>query len=510
MAEFLEYEDEYEKEFFTIRHFELADVLLLGIVLLRDRKENQTFRNLVALGVETRHFLHGWDADETKGTAAVWEKFKTADAEGKPIGAMETHYAYGGGGSTWRELFAAARPCAGEIEAAISEGLADLKDGAEPSEVTARFLSAVKEIEPCCYAARAESLPEIVARQIPPPDWIVAGCFERGDKAELIAPAKLGKSFFGMGLALHVAAGLSFCGLAIPKARPVLYVNLEITADWFARRLKWQLAAHSIAEPPRQLRIWNARGEGEEVRAHLVSVVRKTRPSLVVIDPLYKLLAPGETENSSEGMRDLLAFEEEVAEAGPAVLVVEHDAKGIPGAKDARDRGAGTGWTARDCDCRFLLTPHAQGDGYAVLEVGLCRNQARPAPVTLRTVDERGCNDQLTGRAFFIDEDTPADAVKGRGPKPPPPSDCAAKALKWFEGKGGPLAKTTAAKDFGKDAGIGRDAARKIIDGLIANGGLVERCGRGRGGGQLIGLPSMFLADGGAELSREPAKKPGV
>ena len=504
MAEFLEYEDEYEKEFFTIRHFELADVLLLGIVILRDREENQTFRNLVELGIETRHFIHHWSMDvETSEAAKIWEKFKTADAEGKPI--VETLFA-GEPTSTWVELFAAARPNADEIEAAISEGLADLKDGAEPSEVTARFLSAVGEIEPCRYAARAESLPEIVARQIPPPDWIVAGCFERGDKAELIAPAKLGKSFFGMGLALHVAAGLPFCGLDIPKARPVLYVNLEITADWFARRLKWQLAAHSVAEPPRNLRIWNARGEGEEVRAHLVSVVRKTRPSLVVIDPLYKLLAPGETENSSEGMRDLLAFEEEVAEAGPAVLEVEHDAKGIPGAKDARDRGAGTGWTARDCDCRFLLTPHAQGDGYAVLEVGLCRNQARPAPVSLRTVDERGGNDQLTGRAFFIDEDTPADAVKGKVPKLPPPSDCVEKARAWFESQGRVLPRTAAARDFGKEFHVGKDAVKEVFNGLVADGFLVERKAHGRGGGRLIGLPSMFAEDGGGTLAEKFGK----
>ena len=494
MAEFLEYEDEYEKEFFTIRHFELADVLLLGIVLIRDRKENQTFRRLVELGVETRHFVHAWNEDEETASAAkLWEKFKAADAEGKPIGAWDTLNA----GLTTGELFSAVRPCADEIEAAIADGLAELKDGEEPREVTARFLAAVGEIEPCRYAARAEPLPEIVARPIPPPDWIVAGCFERGDKAELIAPAKLGKSFFGIGLALHVAAGLPYCGLEIPKARPVLYVNLEITADWFARRLKWQLAAHSIAEPPRNLRIWNARGEGEEVRAHLVSVVRKTRPSLVVIDPLYKLLAPGETENSSEGMRDLLAFEEEVAEAGPAVLVVEHDAKGIPGAKDARDRGAGTSWTARDCDCRFLLTPPAQGDGYAVLEVGLCRNAATPAPVTLRTVDERGSDNQLTGRAFFIDEDTPADAVKGRGPKPPPPSDCTEKARAWFGKQSRALPRTAAARDFGKEFNVGKDAARAVFDELVADGFLVERKAHGRGGGRLIGLPSMFAEDGG-------------
>ena len=482
MAKFLEYEDEYENEFFEILHFDLSDVLLLGTVLVCDRADNRTFKALVELGIGSRHF-------EADRAAEIWEAFGSADEAQEIIGLCLDAIPYTGRA----ELYHAAKPYADEVKEAISAGLADLKGGADQGEVVKRFLEAVREITPSHFALEVQPLPKHLEQEPPPSDFILDGCFESGDKAELIAPSKFGKSFWATGLALHIAAGRPYCGMTIPRARAVLYVNLEIKADWFARRIKGLLAAYGFDEAPAKLRIWNARGIGEEVRDHLVSVVRKTRPKLVIIDPLYKLLRPGENENSNEGMREILALEDAVAEAGAAVLVVEHDAKGAVGARDAVDRGAGTGWTARDCDCRILLTPHAEGDEYAHFEV-LSRNTKARAPVTLRVGD---------GHSFFIDKDTPAQAVKGKGSKSRPSSDYAERARAWFGRQGRAVSRIAAARDFGKEVKISRDAALNVFDGLVADGVLAEKNSHGRGGGRLVGLPSMFHGGDGGQLSRK-------
>ena len=113
-------------------------------------------------------------------------------------------------------------------------------------------------------ALTAETAEEFTATPPAPLDPIVANCFEAGDKVELIAPSKCRKSFFALDLALHVAAGYPFCGLAIPKPRCVLLVNLEIKRDWMKRRVLQRLGGYGLSAKDLQgrLLVMNCRGQG--------------------------------------------------------------------------------------------------------------------------------------------------------------------------------------------------------------------------------------------------------
>ncbi|MBQ6245670.1 MAG: AAA family ATPase [Kiritimatiellae bacterium] len=496
MAEYCEYREERGEAIRYIGEVCWADALALGTVLVSEGDGNQAFKNLAALGYRVL---------VPECVARVWDVMVSADEKGETISLRGSTFAgdlyHRDDGAVAAELRRVAKDLAGEVEAVVSEGLAALKGGADPRDAREAVLYAIGRIEPHYNEPGIETAADFCDGEDAPPDYIVEDCFTRGDKVDLVGPSKFGKSFWALSLALHVAAGRTpYCGLDIPRRRSVLYVNLEIKAEWLRRRMSGLLAAYGFDKPPSSLKVWNARGDGEDVRSRLAAVVRRQRPALVILDPVYRLLEPGESESSDEGLRGIIALREEICNAGAATLSIWHDAKGVAGARDIRDRGAGSGWAGRDYDFRFTLTPHRAGDGYAVLETSN-RNDKKAPSVTLRIGE---------AHAYSADPATPPDPVTTAKDAKPRPAADAAKALKWFEGKGRSLAKSTAAKDFGKDAGIGREAARKIIEGLIANGGLVERCGRGRGGGQLIGLPSMFLADGDAELSREPAKKPGV
>ena len=221
---------------------------------------------------------------------------------------------------------------------------------------------------------------EAYHHQPPSPDPIVDGLFEAGDKVELIGPSKVRKSWFTMGLAAHVAAGRDFCGWRIPRPRRVVYFNLEIKEDWFARRL-WFLKNYGL-DPDGigdRLTVVNVRGHARKVRDTLAAFPKGTGIDLIVVDPRYKMMVEDEDDNNAADLRALLDTFDHAAGNGPAILVVSHDGKGDAGARDIRDRGAGSSVASRDCDARIVLTPHAQDPDNMLTVDTLARNFA-PKP----------------------------------------------------------------------------------------------------------------------------------
>lgn len=243
-----------------------------------------------------------------------------------------------------------------------------------------------------------ESIADFLAVPPPPLDCIVDELFEAGDKGEIIAPSKARKSFFTIDLAAHIAAGRDFLCFKIPRPRRVLLFNLEIKPAWMKRRFFRRLAAYGIR--PEEIRdtfhVVNARGAGKTVREQAVEAVKRAGAEVAVIDPRYKLLLPTESENAGEGVAGVLDLQDQMAEAGAAAILVGHDGKGTAGDRDDRDRGAGSGWTGRDCDFRIVLSPHAD-DPQDALVLSLMRRNFPPFEnVTLRH----------DGDSFQLDEET--------------------------------------------------------------------------------------------------------
>jgi len=226
-------------------------------------------------------------------------------------------------------------------------------------ESLARLAEAAQRADPLDEdrRLRIEDGAAAATRPLPPPDTVLADCFEMGDKVDIVAPSKSRKTWFAVGLAVHLAAGREFLGMAVPKPRRVLYVNLEIKRDDFDRRLQRTLQAYGIdaADIGERLGLMSARGKGPEIRQRIIALARRWRAEVVVIDPQYKLLKPEEDENAGSGIADILRLKDNIAEeTGAAVIAVMHDGKGVSGDRDIRDRGAGSSirsgcWSSPSC-----------------------------------------------------------------------------------------------------------------------------------------------------------------
>ena len=232
---------------------------------------------------------------------------------------------------------------------------------------------------------------DYAANDPPPLDPIIENICECGDKGELVAGSKRRKTFFLLLLLLHLAVGRAFLGFKIPKRRRVMWVNLELKKEWGWRRI--HRLARSVGIMPEELRGWffvvNARSKGMAVREHLRELVVSRKVELAGIDPRYKLHKPGETENLGEGVQGILDLQDQIAEAGAAVLTVHHDSKGDNSEKDIADRGGGSGWAGRDVDFKITLSAQRDDpDNTSVVEL-LCRNYPPNPPFCIRWTDGR-------------------------------------------------------------------------------------------------------------------------
>ena len=281
------------------------------------------------------------------------------------------------------------------LVAAMDTVRADIAAGNGPApESLAKLADAAQRADPLDEdrRMRIEDGAAAAQRALPPPDTVLDNCFEMGDKVDIVAPSKSRKTWFTVGLAVHLAAGREFLGLGVPKPRRVLYVNLEIKRNDFDRRLQRTLQAYGIeaADLGERLGLMSARGKGPEIRQRIIALARRWRAEVVVIDPQYKLLKPEEDENAGSGIADILRLKDNIAEeTGAAVVAVMHDGKGVSGDRDIRDRGAGSSWTARDFDTRFALTPQADDPERLLVLAILCRNHPPCADRVIEFADGR-------------------------------------------------------------------------------------------------------------------------
>ena len=235
----------------------------------------------------------------------------------------------------------------------------------------------------------ADTEPDVVcggryaSTEPPESDPIIKELFDSGDKVPIIGSSKSRKTFFSLQLAIALASGAeSFLAFSIARRCRVLFINLEIKAANFHRRL--YRMAQNVKVEAASLAGWlfviNGRGR-RITSAFILRMVAQTGADVVIIDPLYKLLSGD--ENSAQDMKPILAAFDRICEqSGSAVIYIHHNAKGRAGDRDARDRGAGSGVLARDFDAAIYLTEHELGEDLLVLRT-LSRNYAPIPPSSI-------------------------------------------------------------------------------------------------------------------------------
>ncbi|MDR1014932.1 MAG: AAA family ATPase [Coriobacteriales bacterium] len=275
--------------------------------------------------------------------------------------------------------------------------------------------------------------------RIPPtlPPFLIDGLLYQGDKLLVSSASKAGKSILLLELAYAVATGTEWLGYQCAQGTAV-YVNFEIRANAFADRAYKIQKARGLAPDSGRLLALNLRGadcagDGPSFVDALVErlATLDDAPSLIVIDPFYKLGAGD--ENAAGDVHRVLRRIDEVADVtGASVAVVHHHPKYSQGHKSAIDRASGSGVFGRDFDCildlmqldaskamdeeiarrepehfrglgnheqaqaRYGFRQHAEARLAAWRAEAVCRHTAQPPPVNiwfdypLHYVDETG------------------------------------------------------------------------------------------------------------------------
>lgn len=191
------------------------------------------------------------------------------------------------------------------------------------------------------------------------------GILRQGHKGMLVGPSKAGKSFLLVELGCAIANGTPWLGYECRRGR-VLYVNLEIDSASFAHRLA------DIAERKAYGREWAERFDVFNLRGHAApldrlapKIIRRCLKagggqsghySMIIIDPLYKIITGD--ENSASDMAEFTSLFDRIAhETGASTMACHHHSKGTQGQKRSMDRASGSGVFARDPDALLDVSP---------------------------------------------------------------------------------------------------------------------------------------------------------
>ena len=198
------------------------------------------------------------------------------------------------------------------------------------------------------------------------PAEVVRGLLHRKTKAILCGSSKVGKTNILLDCCLSVASGLPFFGWDTVGGR-VLLINLELDEAFFQQRVRAIQQRKGIASVE-NLEVWNLRGV-EVTSGMLLGNLRTLEDaqySLIVIDPVYKLMT-GRSEASGSNISRLgQDISNLINLTGAAVLYGHHSCKGNQTKKRAIDRLGGSKVFGQDADTIITLTEHEQAECFTV------------------------------------------------------------------------------------------------------------------------------------------------
>jgi AAA domain len=205
------------------------------------------------------------------------------------------------------------------------------------------------------------NLADFLVDELPLPKPLVKGVFDVGGKMVLGSGSKSYKTWVVADLAASLASGKPWLGLETEKSR-VLFLNFEIPAPFFQRRLKAVCDARGVEEEDRRnVEIWNLRGHGGQYKTLMLQIENRIKGrdfNLILADPAYKLYG-NIKENEASALGEFFNAGEALATRGNIGLCMSaHFSKGNQSLKDAIDRVSGSGVWGRDPDTFIAMTPH--------------------------------------------------------------------------------------------------------------------------------------------------------
>lgn len=237
-------------------------------------------------------------------------------------------------------------------------GALDARHRAEHGVTTARHLNSRANDLSCAIRSLNAIKPALRSQ------YLVKGWLDRGALSVVYGESNVGKTFFAMDLALHVAAGEDWHGSRVPSGKkwagPVLYVACE-----GGRGINNRIEAMRHARPDLIEKI-NAIEDGafgllsepldlctSDDADHLIDAIRDgwdNGLALIVIDTLARTMGGGD-ENTAKDMGQFVRSIDRLrAETGAHVMVIHHSGK------DASKGARGSGSLRAAADTEIELT----------------------------------------------------------------------------------------------------------------------------------------------------------
>ena len=226
---------------------------------------------------------------------------------------------------------------------------------------------------------------------------LIHGVLRRGHRMQIAGPSGAGKSYLLAGLSVSVTEGWDWCGFNVTQGE-VLYVNLELDrAECFHRFSDYYKAMGREPKNVNKIDVWNLRGNVVPMDKLAPKLIRRAMAkhySMVILDPIYKLLTGSENE-AYEMVQFLNEFDRVATALGAAVVYTHHHSKGSQGQKTSRDRASGSGVFARDPDAGLdMIELDITKDRRAALDSLMVR-QALEAEASRLDVDISGVPDDF-------------------------------------------------------------------------------------------------------------------
>ncbi len=247
--------------------------------------------------------------------------------------------------------------------------------------------------------------------------------------AAIQGPAKVGKTWLVLELAVAIVAGRSALDCGVPKPGPVLLVLEESGRAALHRRLG-AIVRGRATNPSELAELYFAanrrvRLNEDEWRKRLLEAGKALRPRVVILDPLARVKGASVDENSQREMGPVLEFLRELRdETGAAVVFVHHQPH-----EGARMRGTAdleATWESKitvardDAGVYTIGAEHREAEASDAIRYRLAFDQATES-VRLARIDEPTREDVLREQVAEYVRDHPeatanetADAIEGR------------------------------------------------------------------------------------------------
>jgi AAA domain/Domain of unknown function (DUF3854) len=169
---------------------------------------------------------------------------------------------------------------------------------------------------------RFSSLGDLLGQPERPVEWVWGARLAAGTVSALVSKPKVGKSTFARNLCFAVARGEPFLGLSTKRGE-CFYIALEEREDDI--RNDFRALGANGAEP---ILIHAAAAPADGIRV-FCDLLRKRRPRLATIDPLFRLARVRDEKAYAETYTALGPLIDVARETGTHVMLLHHSGKGL-------------------------------------------------------------------------------------------------------------------------------------------------------------------------------------